>query len=394
MSEDLASELGTRETAALEFKETGTKHTSKAILKAICAFANDLPRLGGGDLIIGVDKRGNPVDQVDTSDQELLALTDMRDNGKVIDRPSMTVLEARYQGSPVIRIRVEASSTPPVRLDGVVYVRPGPTTRRATRDDERVLTEHRRSSSGPYDNHPVEGTSMDDLDRTLFQREYLPALVAPDVLAENERPVEQQLASLGITDGNGTPTVMGLLVLGLDPTSSIPGAYYQFVRYSGDDVSAPVSDEQEIHANVIGTATRLEAVLRGHLHTSVTAASGFRDESTPDYPFEAIREAFMNALIHRNYETSYAPVRVSWFDDRIEVTNPGGPYGQVRPDNFDRVNDYRNPSLAGAMKALGYVNRFGRGIGRIKASLANNGNPPPEFTVDDSSWMVVMRRVT
>jgi ATP-dependent DNA helicase RecG len=85
-------------------------------------------------------------------------------------------------------------------------------------------------------------------------------------------------------------------------------------------------------------------------------------------------------------------VRIVWFDDRIEVTNPGGPYGQVRSDNFDRVNDYRNPSLAAAMKALGYVNRFGRGIGRIRAALARNGNPEAVFQVDDSSWSVTLRR--
>jgi hypothetical protein len=70
----------------------------------------------------------------------------------------------------------------------------------------------------------------------------------------------------------------------------------------------------------------------------------------------------MNALIHRNYETPYAPTRIVRFDDRIEVTNPGGPFGQVRNDNYDRVTDYRNPSLAAAVKGLGYVNRFGRGI--------------------------------
>ncbi|MFI8501006.1 ATP-binding protein [Streptomyces sp. NPDC085524] len=92
------------------------------------------------------------------------------------------------------------------------------------------------------------------------------------------------------------------------------------------------------------------------------------------------------------HETSYAPVRIAWFEDRIEITNPGGPFGQVRSDNFEQVNDYRNPSLAAAMKALGYVNRFGRGIGRVRTSLERNGNPAAEFTVDDSSWSVVLRR--
>ncbi|MFE0689582.1 ATP-binding protein [Streptomyces xiamenensis] len=74
------------------------------------------------------------------------------------------------------------------------------------------------------------------------------------------------------------------------------------------------------------------------------------------------------------------------------MTNPGGPYGQVRGDNFDRVTDYRNPSLAAALKGLGYVNRFGRGIGRIRAALELNGNPSAQFQIDDVSWAVTIRR--
>jgi ATP-dependent DNA helicase RecG len=211
------------------------------------------------------------------------------------------------------------------------------------------------------------------------------------VLEENDRPTEHQLASLRLAATGGRPTVLGLLLVGLDPTNYVPGAYLQFVRYEGVDVGGAVLDEQEIRSNVITIASRLEVLLSGHLHTRLTAVDGFREEPRPTYPIEALREACLNAIMHRNYETSHAPVRVVWFDDRIEVTNPGGPFGQVRADNYDRVNDYRNPSLAAAMKALGYVNQFGRGIGRIRATLDRNGNPPPEFQIDDASWTVTLR---
>jgi ATP-dependent DNA helicase RecG len=90
-------------------------------------------------------------------------------------------------------------------------------------------------------------------------------------------------------------------------------------------------------------------------------------------------------------ETSNAPTRILWFADHIEVTNPGGPFGQVREDNFTRVNDYRNPSLAAAMKSLGYV---GRGIALIESSLDANGNAPAQFRVDATSWSVTLRRAT
>ncbi|SBW20111.1 putative transcriptional regulator [Candidatus Protofrankia californiensis] len=392
MGTDLATTLGTQETANLEFKRE--IRDRNAIREAICALANDLPGLGRGFLIIGVDKSGRPVGQVDTSDQALLGLTSIRDEGRILDRPSMVVSRAVYQGQPVVQIDVSASRTPPVRFDNVVWVRPGPSTRRATRDDERVLSERRRSFETPFDVRPVAGSTTDDLDLGLFRSDYLRSAVDPSVLDENGRPTEQQLASLRLADTDGTPTVLGLLVVGLDPSAQIPGAYVQFIRYEEIDVSGVVLDEQEFRVNVINAAERLETLFKGHLHTRLIEVSGFREEPRPDYPIEALREVCMNAIMHRNYESSNAPVRVAWFDDRIEVTNPGGPFGQVRSDNFDRVNDYRNPSLAAAMKSLGYVNQFGRGIGRVRASLRRNGNPEPEFIVDDASWTVTLRSAT
>lgn len=390
MSEDLAELLGTQETVNLEFKRHG-KDRDK-IGKAICALSNDLAQKGVGHLLLGVDDKGVPAVGVDTSDEELLNLTNLRDQGQILDRPSIIVEAAMFAGKPIIHIEVKASSTPPVRFKGIIWVRPGPTTREATRDDERVLSERRRSADVPYDSRPVCSATVDDLDLPLFRSDYLPSFVAPEVIEENGRTVGQQLSSLRLSDPSGVPTVLGLLTLGVNPSAHVPGAYVQFVRYRGADLDAAVADDQEMHSNLIGTATQLAAVLRGHLHTRLEEGADFREEQKPDYPFDALREVCMNAIMHRNYENSNAPVRIAWFDDCVEITNPGGPYGQVRADNFDRVNDYRNPSLAAAMKSLGYVNRFGRGIGRIRAVLLRNGNPPPEFTVDDSSWSVVLRR--
>jgi len=100
-----------------------------------------------------------------------------------------------------------------------------------------------------------------------------------------------------------------------------------------------------------------------------------------NYPFEAIRELIANAVVHRNYETTNAPIRVTWFDDRIEIQNPGGPYGNVTEQNFGQphVTDYRNPELSAALKYLGYVERFGSGIAKVRRLLRDNGNPDVQF---------------
>ena len=82
--------------------------------------------------------------------------------------------------------------------------------------------------------------------------------------------------------------------------------------------------------------------------------------------------------MHRDYEGN-APIQFYEYDDRIEIQNPGGLYGKVSPDNFPNVSDYRNPFIAEAMKVLGYVNRFSRGVCRVQKELKENGNGQASF---------------
>ena len=108
---------------------------------------------------------------------------------------------------------------------------------------------------------------------------------------------------------------------------------------------------------------------------------GFHQIYLYNYPTWSLRELIMNAIMHRDYESN-APVLIYEFEDRIEINNPGGLYGDARPENFPHASDYRNPILAGAMKILGYVNRFNFGVTNAQRHLKENGNPPAEFKLD------------
>jgi ATP-dependent DNA helicase RecG len=194
-----------------------------------------------------------------------------------------------------------------------------------------------------------------------------------------------------VSPGQAVPTVLGHLTVGLDPTEWIPGAYLQFVRYDGTSEAAPVQDHEELRGNLIVLLNTVNRVLRANIRTALAETGTLRQHDAPDYPLAALREVVVNALMHRTYESSNAPVRLLWFGDRLEITSPGGPFGVVTASNFDRVNDYRNPALAAVLKELGFVNRFGRGIGLIRATLAENGSPPAEFNVTPEYWGVVVR---
>lgn len=289
----------------------------------------------------------------------------------------------------MIRVDVSASEFPPVRFDGTPYVRVGPSSRKAFAAEERLLVERRQSNDLTYDQRPVPAASVEDLDGELFNSTYLRAAVAVEVLDENDRTAAEQLASLRLATAEAVPTVAGLVTLGLSPAAFVPGSYLQFVRYAGLDVDAEISDHVEMHGNLPAVLGQVESKLMSLVETAVVDEAGFRQRDMPTYPFDALREVVVNALVHRSYEAN-GPVRVLWFDDRVEVVNPGGPYGQVTDENYDRINDYRNPVLAEAAKNLGYMNRFGRGVGLIRTRLAANGNPFARYEITPEYWSVVL----
>jgi len=387
-SDDLRDTLGSQEGPGLEFKR---ELAHRDVLgKAICALANDLAGIGAGDLVIGVTDKGATY-PTDTSDGALLNVSQIRDEGNILPRPSIVVTAEKFAGEPVVRVHVSASAFGPVRFKGIAWVRPGPMTKQASPDDERVLTERLRSGQIPPDLRPVESATLSDLDVELIRSTYIPSVVATEVIEENGRPLDQQCASLRLIDLHLRPTLLGVLLAAYDPTAFVSGAYVQFVRYDGIEDSAPISDDEEIRDNLITAGRKIADLLQINIRSRVSATGALREVVIPDYPLAALRESFVNALVHRVYDASNAPVRVLWYSDRVEILSPGGPFGVVTEDNFRRTTDYRNPNLAAAMKALGYLNRFGRGIARIETEMARNGNPPPEYDIGQSWWSVILR---
>ena len=111
------------------------------------------------------------------------------------------------------------------------------------------------------------------------------------------------------------------------------------------------------------------------------------------YPQTALQQILYNAVLHRTYEGTNAPVQLFWFNDRIEIRSPGGPYGNVTPENFGEPGavDYRNPNIADVLKIFGFVQVFGRGIITARSAMEKNGNPPLEFRIDRTSVLCTLR---
>ena len=364
----------------------------EAIAQAICAFANDLPgHRSPGYVFVGADDTGVPVG-LPITDQLLQNLAHLRGDGRILPVPHLTVQKRMLRGIDVAVVEVYPSDMPPVRFNGQTWIRIGPRRGIATLQEERVLTERQVAGIRTFDQRSCLGATLDDLLIESFKVEYLPRVVDREILAQNQRSIEEQLASLRLFDfAAQLPTHAGVLVFGKDPLRFIPGGFIQFVRFDGLTLADPVQDQKEITGNLQTQLIQLENLLPLQVRTSRRSTAGLQHEDYPDYPSVAVREIALNAIMHRTFEGTNAPVRINWFTDRVEIQNPGGLYGTVNSENFQRVSDYRNPVIAEAMKALGYVERFGTGIARANAALRANGNPEAEYQFEQSHVLVTLR---
>jgi len=156
----------------------------------------------------------------------------------------------------------------------------------------------------------------------------------------------------------------------------------------------PIQDEAPIDGALGQVLRRIDEKIDAHNRSKVDITSADRELRTMPYPRVALQQLIRNAIMHRTYENTNTPVRVHWFDDRIEIINPGGPFGVVTKENFGRpgITDYRNPNLADAMKVMGFVQRFGIGIQTARAEMKKNGNPEIDFHVEPVTVLATVRR--
>ena len=397
-NEDLMRLLGQIESDRVEFKEVLSRSTSDDIREAICAFANDLPdHRQPGVAFVGVRDDGS-VAGLPITDHLLLQLADMKTDGNIVPLPSMTVEKRTLLDGDVAVVIVQPSDSPPVRCRGRIHIRIGPRRGIATAQDERILNEKRRFGDIPFDIYPVPSATLPDLDLLQFEREYLAQAFAPDILESNDRSIEEKLAATKMVASmdDTIPTILGLLVIGKNPQDFLPGAYVQFLRLAGTEVTDPILDEEAISGTISDILRRLDEKLNSHNRTAVDILSESVERQKSTYPIVAIQQIARNAVMHRSYEGNNTPVRVYWYDDRIEIMSPGGVFGTVTTDNFGQpgVTAYRNPNLAESMRNLGFVQRYGIGISLAKRLLQEAGHPDIAFNADMNNVLVTIRAIS
>jgi predicted HTH transcriptional regulator len=250
-----------------------------------------------------------------------------------------------------------------------VYVRVGSTNRRA---DREMIEELRRFTHGEaFDEQPMPGLDSEALD---FR-------AASESFAAVRTITRRDLETLRlVTDHQGrkVPTVGGMLLFGRDRERNFPDAWIQAGRFRGADKSRIV-DRAEIRSFPVRAIEAAIAFVEKHaMHGAEIGA--VRRKERWNLPPVAVREAVINAVAHTDYAQRGAPIRVSIFEDRLEVENPGLlPFGLTIEDLHHGISKLRNRVIGRVFHALGLIEQWGSGVQRMTAACREMGLAPPRF---------------
>jgi len=244
-------------------------------------------------------------------------------------------------------------------------------------------------SPAGFERSPVPGAEAADLDQENLHR-FLRAR-APQ-LAESQPP-EQLATSFGLmamVGGRSVPSVAGILLFGHLPQILHPEWGVAAVQLRGTKIADPLGARADLEGHIPRMLEQALAFVRENSQRVSNLVDPSDQE--PEYPEAAVREALLNALIHRDYRLS-GRVALRLFQDRLEVWSPGGMPVQLSLDHLAQhggVSFPRNPVLASAARGLGLVDQIGRGLPVIRRTVAEVASRPAQFGSAQSDFLVVI----
>ena len=348
----------------LEFKRDLS--SPQNVLKTLVAFANS----AGGRLVIGVDDARQVVGVADPLAEEERICNLIAD--AIAPRLLPNVELMSVGDATVLVVEVFPSGARPHYLDKQgpelgVYLRLGSSNRQAGPD---WIAETRRTAAGMvFDEQPMPALSVQDLDLDAMARWFGP-----------QRPLDtarlQTLKLLRADQGRLLPTRGAVLLWGREREQHFPDAWVQCGRFRGRD-KVDIFDQQDIHAHLPDAVTAIELFLKKHAYKSARFGAMQRQDVW-SIPLTMLREAIVNALVHADYAQRGSPIRVAFFDDRIDIESPGFLLpGMTVQDMQSGVSRIRNPVIARVFRELHLTEQWGSGVKRIFAEAAAQGLPEP-----------------
>ena len=378
------------EDSRVEFKSLATQDfdmDATVLAREIAGFANS----GGGYLILGIEDDGagtgaGTVPQADALMQK--AVNVCRDR----NLPQCGFEKLLVQNQLVLVIEIPGFGPDrPYLVGGVFYVRQGNETRQGSRDE---LLSIAQSFDYHFDEQPVVGASIGDLDHGAVDRLFSDAYGFDPLgnRADDERA--RLLKALNCLSDDEVPTVSGILMFGDDPQRWLPDARVSAVHIAGTEMTSEFADRREATGRLSEQFQAALEFLGKHIASPSHVEGWSRVEQ--GIPTEILREGVLNALGHRDYRMA-AQTRIVVFDDRVEITNPGGLLNRLTLDSI-RLGMYqrRNPRIASLLALAHSIRRenLGMGVREMLRLARERGLPEPAFSVDGGHFQLVIKGPT
>lgn len=363
---NLAEFLQQGESEILEFKTA----FNEDVLESIGAFAN----ARGGAVLVGVEDagtvRGIQIGRKTLEDwaNRIQAATDPR------LQPSISKLE--HNGKTVVAIAIEPAAGVPVSVRGRYFRRVGRTNQRMSHQE--IMQRMILGSGLSWDAVIELEASWDDLDPDKIQK-FMAAVRRtgrrPIPEGTSEREFLEKLELLK----DDHPTRAALLLFGKQPTSYFPSAFLKIGRFRSPIL---IVDDREVEGTLLEQVDEAMSWFRERLQTKFVITGKPQRDVIWEYPLEAVREAIINAICHRDY-ASPINIQIRLYDDRLAVWNPGGLPFPLTPADLlhEHASIPRNRKVAEAFFYVKLIEQWGSGTTRMAAALQEAGLPAPEFDV-------------
>lgn len=386
MSQELKSIIGQGVSQHLEFK-TGAPNV-KVLAREVCAFANS----GGGTIALGIADDGkvrgvsNYKYKIETIQSRLV---------KAISPTigiSLTPIEV--EGKTVLLIDVPESFNRPYTFEGKVFKRVGDKTVTANGLDIKDILAGSRGHESRWERRAALGMEPGDIDEkelldvknTINNSGILGHIFLQDIANFNA------LEKLNLAE-SGRYFNSALMLFGKNPTKRYPQMRVRAVRYA-DAQGDKLKDNRIIEGHAFKVLKELLGFLNKHINiSSEVPQNGIQRMEVPAYPSVAIREALMNAIQHRDYESFDGGISVCIYPDRIEIWNSGSLPAGMTLEDLKKPHHSRphNPDIAHVFFLRGYVERIGSGTRRIIEAFKIANLPEPQWCIDSGGVSVTFR---
>lgn len=341
----------------VEFEE---KYTSR-IDEDIVAFANGK----GGTLLLGVRDEGKVVGERLTNDLKA-RINSLARNCK----PSISVSMA--QVDDVVAIQVEEGREKPYSCGSGYYRRLDGNTQKMSHDELRIMFSENEPL--PFEEKTVKGFTFDDVSKTKIL-----AFTKEAGIRIGRTAVPDFLRSLKVADESRVKNA-GILFFAKDVHDHLHQAQMTLLAFKGTD-RLHIYDRRDVRDDLLTQFNEAVSFLKKHLNVR-SEIRGLNREDIYEIPLEVLREALVNALMHRDYSITGTQVSVEVYDDRVEIVNPGGLPKGLSVRDLGKVSIRRNELIADLFFRLDKVERIGMGIRKMKEGMIAAGLREPAFETD------------